>query len=1456
MRPIVLLLFATLSLSASEVPLRALLVCGGCCHDYEKQSVILRDGIQARANVQVDVIRSQETGTKPWFPMYEDKDWAKGYDIVIHDECAADVTEMPYVQNIVDAHKNGVPAVNLHCAMHCYRTGTPLWFEFIGIQSSGHGWQKPIAIDFSGADHPITKGFANWTTINEELYNNVKIFDTAKPLALGTQEQGNGGKDTTVVAWTNDYHGTRVFNTTLGHNNETVSDGRYLDLITRGLLWSCNKLDADHLKPYQGPKGRFTVVPPKTEMRGQPPANATLVTTTASSVQADNWVWKAIDGTPDTRWCADGGSMPQWFQLEFEKPYPVSGVKIVWESQNNAYRHKIEGSADGKQWTVLSDATNNDKGGSTAAEFAKTEVKFIKITCTGTSQGGWACIREISVQGDGLGPLFAKMPEAEQKKVVDPYQKSGNTIPRIEKTTPEQEAEILKDVSVADGFDLSLFATPAAANYPVYVAAAPNGDLYVSSDGNGSLGRDPNRGRIVRLRDTDHDGRADQVTEFVKDVDSPRGLVWDHDRLYLIHPPDVSVYIDHDGDGQADEEKTLIKGIAFGFKDRPADHTTNGLTLGIDGWLYIAGGDFGFMDAVGTDGRHLQNRGGGVIRFRPDGSGLEIFSSGTRNILGTPISPLLDLFARDNTNDGGGWDVRLHHFTGLEDHGYPRLFVNFGDEHVKPLADYGGGSGCGSVYISEPGIPKHWNDAPFTCDWGSGALWRHTVEPRGATFAEVAKPEPLIKMTRPTDADVDGLSAIYQASWKGATFNWEGPNVGYIVRVTPKGYTPEPLPDFDKASDADLIKLLESPSQVRTLEAQRTLMRRPGNQAMAEGLIALTKNPAKPLPARVAALYAIIGLGQKADSAAETVAVVAPLAADPALQRFVLRALADVGLEKVAEGKTTAPAEVYTAGLQSPEPRTRLEAIIGATRQGMKSLAPGIAGQLGDPDPIISHTAFRALAKLGAADACFAVVDHTEAPSAQRIGALRALMRMHTPEVVAGLISRLDQPAQTAGRRDLLDALCRLHFQEGEWKGDSWGTRPDTRGPYYQPEAWSETPKIAAVLKAELAKASAPEAAFLVHEMHLNRIESNEAIERLLTLAKADASLLPDLVTQLADSGTIPAAAIPLLIQAAGSYGPPSLISQAVATLAKTDSAEGCEASLKALDKLDSTRDSRKELGQARQAFLTAPKLENHHQLLETLAAKMNGGPAEWADAGLLALSARKDGSPEARDLSKKAINEGWHEPKRRIQILRAIRMTDFHGLDDQVQTAQEDADPSVAKEAEDTARRLKLEKKGEDKTPLVSTLKPEEVIAQVLKTKGSVSLGEQLFTRQTCVSCHATSMDQPQKGPFLGTIAQTYKREDLAANIMDPGKTIAQGFATELFTMKDGNAQMGFVTFESPAEVKIRTITAQEFTLKTADIAKREKLPNSLMPPGLVAGLTIREFSSLLDYLESLSKK
>jgi type 1 glutamine amidotransferase len=262
---------AVTAADAPPKPLRALLILGGCCHDYARQKDILKAGIEERAQVRVDIVYNPETTTQTRFDIYEKPDWARGYDVVIHDECSADVKDLPYVRNILAAHQGGVPAVNLHCAMHCYRSGTDDWFRFLGLQSSRHDAQKPIAITFTNLAHPVIKGLTDWTTINEEHYNNVKIFDTATPLAWGRQNLGRVTNDF-VVVWVNDYHGTRVFNTTLGHNNLTVGDDRYLNLVTRGLLWACGKLDDNHLKP--GPKKSAELVPAKSSGPAETPASA------------------------------------------------------------------------------------------------------------------------------------------------------------------------------------------------------------------------------------------------------------------------------------------------------------------------------------------------------------------------------------------------------------------------------------------------------------------------------------------------------------------------------------------------------------------------------------------------------------------------------------------------------------------------------------------------------------------------------------------------------------------------------------------------------------------------------------------------------------------------------------------------------------------------------------------------------------------------------------------------------------------------------------------------------------------------------------------------------------------------------------------------------------------------------------------------------------------------------
>ncbi|NLT70014.1 MAG: c-type cytochrome [Verrucomicrobiaceae bacterium] len=1488
-----LVLLGTFLLSPSfaqtgKKPIRALLIAGGCCHDYAGQHKSLSEGIQARANVRVDVWWSDDKSTNPPLTLYDKDDWAAGYDVVIHDECAAGNKDLAVMKRILDAHQT-IPAVHLHCAMHSFRNGTDQWFQHLGIQSSSHGPQEPISVEYVDPEHPITKPLENWTTIKEELYNNVNVFD-AHPLAMGRQivkRDGQEREEVAIVAWTNEKQGARSFSTSLGHNTATVDDARYLDLVVRGLLWATGKLDEDgYLGSAYTDENTVTFEPakPKTEapkavVPSPAPKDASLATVTASSEETgkNNLVWHAIDGDRETRWCAANSAMPQWIQLEFEKPQPLTGAKIVWESAGNSYGYQIETSLDGKAWKTLVRTGDKTPPGDSSLTFDATDAKFLKITCVGTRTGGWASIREISLTGPGLTKLHPKLDAkqaaaakttaaAKAKEAADPYAKGGNIAPKIVTLSPKEEADILKDVKVPAGFDLTLFSNWQAANYPVYVAAAPNGALYVSSDGNGSLGRDPGRGRVLRLRDTDGDGRADEVTEFVKEVDSPRGLVWDHDRLYLVHPPHLSVYFDRDGDGIAEESQKLIDGIAFGFADRSADHTTNGLELGIDGWLYIAGGDFGFLKATGTDGRTVQHRAGGVLRVRPDGTGLEIFATGTRNILGTPMSPLCDLFARDNTNDGGGWDVRFHHFTGLEDHGYPRLYQNFPEEHVHPLADYGGGSGCGSVYLHEPGFPDEWNHAPVTCDWGKRASFHHSVQRQGASFVETTAPRPFIEMTRPTDADVDGNSAVYQASWKGpATFKWEGPEVGYIVRVTPKGYQPEPLPDFDKMSDEELIAALDSPSHVRTLAAQRTLLRRPANPVMSEALLAAAENTDKDLKTRVAALYALtLREGAAAESLSE-------LLREKEIAPYALRAVGDI--------EALPSSWVHEALQKSSDPRTRLEALIAAARRNDLDAADSIAKLLADPDPRVAHTAFQALAKLGAKDA--ALMALLKGPNPKF--AAFALMRMHdVADVVDDLLSTLAEEKRPETRQLLLSVLCRLAQREGEWTGDSWGTRPDTRGPYYQPVKWAETDKILAALQTVLDTAPPEEASFLVKEMSRNRLQSDAALHRILTLAEENPAMIPDAVQQLAGAETIPAEGVALLLRAAtdGNSGSVTL-RQAISALSQLDGREPFDAILAAFANFDTHLaalraegkaasegdakairfrliEAEKQLEDAGKTFLEAPKLENHHLLVERIAAEQAGSPEGfWANAAVLALASRTGGSPESHELSRKALDAAWKVPAQKVVLLAAAARTKNRSLDDRILAAANDPDPAVAKAAKSAMQKLKLQPKAEDKTPKIASLAPDQALAAVLAHgSGDAALGEAVFARATCSACHTVSRGEKPKGPYLGNIIETYPRADLAAAILEPNKTIAQGFATNVLRLEDGSTMMGFVTDEQGAQVTLRDIAAQEHTFRKSDIVTRETLPTSMMPPGLMANFSIHETASLLDYLASLVKQ
>jgi type 1 glutamine amidotransferase len=225
----------------ATAPIKALLVTGGCCHDYPFQT---RQYIQAAKDRGVDVewtvVMEGGTGTSAEIDLYNDPDWAKGYDVVVHNECFANTANPDYIRKITAAHHAGVNAVVIHCAMHTYRAAEiDDWREFLGVTSRRHEHQSLYEVVVAGDGHWITANIPEgYKTPMDELYVIEKVWPNTQVLATSTSEKTN---ESHPVIWTNTYGEARVFGTTYGHSVDTFSDATFLDVIVRGLQWAAER---------------------------------------------------------------------------------------------------------------------------------------------------------------------------------------------------------------------------------------------------------------------------------------------------------------------------------------------------------------------------------------------------------------------------------------------------------------------------------------------------------------------------------------------------------------------------------------------------------------------------------------------------------------------------------------------------------------------------------------------------------------------------------------------------------------------------------------------------------------------------------------------------------------------------------------------------------------------------------------------------------------------------------------------------------------------------------------------------------------------------------------------------------------------------------------------------------------------------------------------------------------
>lgn len=980
---------------------------------------------------------------------------------------------------------------------------------------------------------------------------------------------------------------------------------------------------------------------------------------------------------------------------------------------------------------------------------------------------------------------------------------------------------------------LTRFSGPEITPCVACLAVSAQGEVYAGVDLNGSLGKGPGKGRIVKLIDRDHDGVADAHTVFAP-IDNPRGLIAIGTQVFVLHTAfgadgkatgmNLAVLDDANGDGVADgPSRILVRNICVSkaINDRGTDHSTNGIRMGIDGWIYVAVGDFGFVDATGTDGRKVTLYGGGVARVRPDGTELELFATGTRNDYDVAIDPFMNVFSRGNTNDGGGWNIRFIHLIQSAEYGYPRLFKNFATEILPALEDLGGGSGVGAFFLSEPTWPAAYNNQPLMADWGRKAIYLHRLTTDGASFTQ--KAEEFAQISQITDLDIDPSGQMFVSAWDGAGYKGDA-GKGYVSRITPQGWTHRAFPALATLKPAELVALLASPSATTRFYAQRELLARPAAPASKPAIAALVRDAALPPAARVAALYTLAQIETDPN-------VILAFAVDDALREFALRASTD-RLPRLASARL--PLEPFVNTLATGTPRQRAAAAIALGRLGDPKAATALLsvpftkpdtsdeGGVSQKDTLKGQRDSRPTLDTRPGDELRFHLTATDSATAPAQVSLSEAMFT----LVDGKSLALSTLTPVSGRATLVPApAVTATAAEDSAKSAKKGKRGGPTGP-------------------TLLLQGPPLVTYLVPA---NAVSFNA---RARTPAGSPDASVDFFVSTGRAGSSVPTSPTPRHATPNSGIVVPHLAAHALTRLSAVDA---CLAAIGT---------PREDL-----AFWALSSLHTD-AVADGLLAKLTPDLAPALRIKLLTTLARLyqqetpfDGTtwwttrPDTRGPYYRPIT--WSASPRIAAALEAesvratpaqkdflARLNDSHRLGLAKLGTRAPAPVTVA-----SAPAIDLSKISKQ-AGAVATTPIEDLILAVDKLKPNPARGEALFTQQGCVACHALQVGGPSLGPFMGQIGSIMNPGQIAMAILRPSDTISQGFQTVSLTMKDGSARVGFATETTAEKIVLRDMAGAVSTVLTADVKDEKHLPTSMMPEGLAHALSLEDFAALVHFL------
>ncbi len=1002
------------------------------------------------------------------------------------------------------------------------------------------------------------------------------------------------------------------------------------------------------------------------------------------------------------------------------------------------------------------------------------------------------------------------------------------------------------------GFDIELAAGPPLADRPITADFDEQGRLYIA-EANGAVTKEDvaqkkPMHRIVRLEDTDGDGKFDKRVVFADQMLFPEGTMWYAGSLYVAAPPSIWKLTDTDGDGVADQRSEWFQGKTL----TGCANDLHGPYLGPDGWIYWAKGAFAKQTYQLPDGKPFTTRASHLFRCRPDGSGIEpVMTGGMDNPVDVAFTPggeriFTTTFFQHPA--GGHRDGLIHAVYGGiygKDHD-----VIYDPDHkwtspalMPVLVHLGAAAPCGLTRYESKVFGPEYQDNLFACCFNMHKVTRHVLEPEGATFK--CRDEDFLVSNNldfhPTDVleDADGsLLVVDTGGWYKLccpTSQLHKPDVlGGIYRVRKKG---APKVDDPRGLKIDWTK----PTSIVTRSKLAALLgdSRPAVRKRAIEEFARWGSDT------VAAVNGILN-GDKSAEARKN-AVWTDCRIDDHRARYAtLIALGDpdetvrqAAIHSVSIWRDRNAVKLLTVLLKNSSQQNRRAAAEALGRLGDKTAVPALLEALGTPaDRELEHSLTYALIEIADAEGTAAGLKSGNLLT--RRAALTALDQM------AG--GKLDAATVAA---DLTSADARL--KETAWwiasRHPEWGTelagflrerltakdltaaqREELAGPLAR---FARTAAVQDFLAERLRDAAAPRDSRRVALRAMAQAglkETPEAWTAAVTqvLDGDDAELVREAVSTartwpapkqrpeklaaallgIGGDEKVPAA-VRLNALAAVPGGLAKVDPSLFAFLrAQLDPEQPVPTRLAAADVLAKAKLTSEQLSALTESVRAAGPLELD-RLLEAYASASDEVVGRALVAALKASSARAS---------------------LRIETLKP-RLAKFGP------SVQKDAaELYAALDAEAAEQRAKLE-------GMLASMKD-----------GDVRRGQAVFngTKAACATCHAIGYLGGKVGPDLTHIGKIRSERDLLESIVFPSLSFVRSYEPLQVTMKSGKVHNGVLRKDAPDEIVLALNATEEVRLARDDIEDVQPGKVSIMPAGLDQQLTPRDLADLVAFLKA----